>query len=161
MRNSGCFKKGQAPWNKGLHNIREPLENRFFKKVNKTNECWLWTAYKNNNGYGVIRENGVNVLAHRLSLTLSGVDLPDDKNALHKCDVPACVNPEHLYVGTQKENIRDLVNRGRHCNQNTRKTHCIHGHEFTDANIIRTKKGRHCRECNRIALRKRKIEKGY
>jgi hypothetical protein len=161
MPSSGCFPKGNIPWNKGQHIIREPLEDRFWRKVHKTDGCWLWIAFKNNQGYGVIRENRINILAHRMSLKLSGVDLPDDKNALHKCDVPACVNPEHLYVGTQKENARDVVIRGRHRNQNTGKTHCVHGHEFTKENTFIEKKGRRCRECNKIALRKRKIEKGY
>lgn len=159
--NSGCFPKGNIPWNKGRYIIRKPLEDRFWSKVEKTITCWLWTAGKNKAGYGRISTKDGIILAHRLSLKLHGIELPENMNALHKCDVPACVNPEHLYVGTQKDNSRDTVTRRRHRNQNTNKTHCIYGHEFTQKNTITEKKGRRCRECNRIALRKRLIEKGY
>lgn len=76
--------------------------------------CWLWTAATNNRGYGVIGFGGGNkiVLAHRLSWILHNGEIPDGQLVLHKCDVRACVNPDHLYLGNMKDNARDHMERG-------------------------------------------------
>ena len=85
----------------------------FWKKVDKSsvNNCWIWTGLKDNDGYGWFRLNGMK-RTHRLSVELDGRD-PTGMYVLHTCDNPSCVNPEHLYVGTQKENVRDMIIRGR------------------------------------------------
>lgn len=95
---------------------------RFWNKVNKTNTCWLWTAAKNNKGYGVFRIKGKNVYSHRLSYLIPNGYLPDDKIIMHACDTPLCVNPAHLIIGTQADNIADMIakKRGKKSPEKTR-----------------------------------------
>lgn len=91
------------------------LEQRFWEKVNITDGCWLWTAAKRN-GYGVLGggKRGVPlVYAHRLSFTIhSGREITAGKEICHTCDVRACVNPAHIYLGTRSDNMRDAWERG-------------------------------------------------
>lgn len=88
---------------------------RFWAKVKKTDGCWEWTAAKTLGGYGKIKWPSGFKLAHRLSLELAtGTPPPSDRLVLHSCDNPACVNPAHLSIGTQLDNMRDCALRGRH-----------------------------------------------
>lgn len=75
--------------------------------------CWLWRRSVNGQGYGHFRTGGQRFLAHRLALLLSGKPLPDGMDCLHRCDTPACVNPNHLYAGTARQNALDMSLRGR------------------------------------------------
>ena len=86
--------------------------DRFFKYVNKTDRCWLWTGGKTNCGYGRFRLGKHKVLAHRFSWTLA-YDDPSDLCVLHRCDNPPCVNPDHLFLGTQRDNCIDMFTKGR------------------------------------------------
>jgi len=88
-------------------------EERFWAKVDKTGDCWLWTGITNNKGYGMIGVERKHVLAHRFSLSLILGKMPD-KQVLHKCDNPRCVNPDHLWEGTIQDNCRDKIAKGRH-----------------------------------------------
>lgn len=105
-----------------------PLSERFWSKVEKTGPvpahspelgpCWLWTGKPAQTGYGVItvwrEERGYrSVGAHRIVWELTQGPVPNGSFCLHKCDVPLCVNPSHLYLGTQADNVRDEVDRGR------------------------------------------------
>lgn len=86
---------------------------RFWSKVSKTDSCWLWTGERSQFGHGRFLYNSVRVGAHRFSYETFVGPIPDGMFVCHKCDVPQCVNPEHLFVGTQKENIQDCVRKGR------------------------------------------------
>ena len=94
---------------------RRPLEERFWEKVEKTNGCWLWTARKNPGGYGWFRvdETRGSVLAHRMAYELTHGPLPDGMFACHHCDNPACVRPDHLFLGTDQDNKADMTHKGR------------------------------------------------
>lgn len=88
---------------------------KFWQRIHKTNTCWLWLREPNRDGYGKfnisVNKIKYQFLAHRFSyfLHIGYTEL----NVLHKCDVPACVNPTHLYEGTQEDNLRDALDRGR------------------------------------------------
>ena len=127
------------------------FENRFIKRVYKTASCWLWQGQLNF-GYGRMRVNkGKRIFVHRFAWTLYNGPIPEKMLVCHKCDVRNCVNPEHLFLGTHKDNTQDMHRKKRHWNQNTYKTHCLRGHPFDDKNTIkRVTGGRRCRECVRI-----------
>lgn len=86
----------------------------FWAKVERRGlgECWLWCACINDSGYGSVRFRGKQSLAHRVSFELAHGRQPTPC-CLHRCDTPACVNPAHLYEGTQAENISDRHDKGR------------------------------------------------
>lgn len=87
---------------------------RFWKKVDKRgpDECWNWRAAKTN-GYGAQKIKGFHFVASRLSWIIHFGDIPEGLKALHKCDNPPCVNPEHLFLGTDNDNMVDKVKKGR------------------------------------------------
>lgn len=91
------------------------LSARFWAKVDKRsdNECWNWTGSKAAGGYGSFNIKNVPRRAPRVMLLWQGVSIPEGHFVCHRCDNPACVNPAHLYVGTQKDNMSDCVRKGR------------------------------------------------
>lgn len=106
----------------GLPKGQEELENRavvrFWRCVDKSDNekgCWIWKGYKTNGGYGLLHIGTRNIAAHRYSYELNVGPLEPGKVICHKCDVPLCVNPEHLFQGTQRENIVDMHRKGRNC----------------------------------------------
>ena len=85
----------------------------FWRYVNKTQTCWLWKRGTFTFGYGAFQFGGKLCHAHRLAYFFVHGQIPKGKMVLHRCDVPACVNPKHLYLGTQVDNVKDRVERGR------------------------------------------------
>lgn len=91
------------------------LSERFWWSVRKTDGCWFWEGYKNNQGYGVTNSLQRKILAHRLSFILhTNLPIPEGMFVCHHCDTPACVRPDHLFIGDQFDNIRDCVSKRRH-----------------------------------------------
>jgi len=93
-----------------------PPQERFWARVDKSGSCWLWTGYVTENGYGQFGQStvsGDNEYAHRYSYKISHGPIPEGSMVLHKCDVRTCVRPDHLYLGTAKQNTADMDARGR------------------------------------------------
>lgn len=95
----------------------DTLLERFMSKVNKSNECWIWTGACNSQGYGTIQTAFKLSRAHRVSYELFKGPIPAGLWVLHSCDVPGCVNPEHLSIGTAAENAQDMVRKKRNANR--------------------------------------------
>lgn len=145
--------------------FRQLTENEaiisFWCRVDKTNDCWLWSGTLTDTGYGHMWYLGKRERCHRISYKLSFGEIPKGLLVCHHCDVRNCVNPSHLFLGTKKDNAHDMVVKGRHASQI--KTHCINGHEFTVENTYNYPSGRVCVTCSKrrnIESQKRKaIEK--
>lgn len=92
--------------------------DRFWSQVEKTDECWTWTGYTNEAGYGRLGRFGEIglILSNRLAWWIqTGQEPPDDKMVCHSCDNPPCVRPDHLWLGDANANIQDMVEKGRSC----------------------------------------------
>ena len=76
--------------------------------------CWLWSGTRDQCGYGLARLDGLSWRAHRLAWFLTQGAIQKPMNVLHRCDTPACANPEHLFLGDHSANMRDMVRKGRH-----------------------------------------------
>jgi hypothetical protein len=93
---------------------------RFWSKVEKTDGCWLWKAKsKDWDGYGLFSANGRSVRAHRFSWQLANGRKPGKMLVCHRCDNPACVRPDHLFLGTACDNFRDCLAKGRYSPKGT------------------------------------------
>lgn len=77
------------------------------------NNCWVWLGWKNKKGYGRINILGKHYMAHRASYLLFKGKIPEGMFVCHKCDNPSCVNPEHLFLGTNSDNMQDMLRKGR------------------------------------------------
>jgi hypothetical protein len=87
---------------------------RFLKKVKKVGDCWIWQGFCYENGYGQFNLSPWEYRAHRVSFRhFSGLD-PGPIRVLHECNTPACVNPKHLFLGTQRANVQQSHDEGRH-----------------------------------------------
>lgn len=122
--------------------VRPPME-RFMNKVMKTNTCWIWLG-ATSHGYGRFREVNTTVLAHRWMYEQIHGSI-GSLFCCHSCDNPSCVNPNHMFIGTPKDNMIDKANKGRH--HNSKVTHCPRGHEYTEDNTYTNNGRRNCKIC--------------
>ena len=134
---------------------RRAVADRFWDKVDRSGDCWNWTGALISTGYGHLSvgvgETKTQVLAHRLSYVWRYGPIPDGFYVCHRCDNPKCVRPEHLFLGNQTDNMRDMAAKGRHVSHWRGITHCKHGHPFDEANTYRHLRDgalrRHCKTC--------------
>jgi hypothetical protein len=140
--------------------------DRFLAKVNKTDNCWFWTGYKNPKGYGKITVNYKPIMAHRYSYEYYIDSIPKGLVLDHLCENKDCVNPAHLEPVTNQENlIRGKVGQ-KNAIHHKSKTHCKNGHEYTEENTkyIQRKTGyirltRSCVKCYNLSQSKFKSKR--
>lgn len=137
---------------------------RFWRQVvvRGPNDCWEWQGTTNTRGYGQFGIAGKRWVASRLSLTIAlGRPIADGMLCCHRCDNPPCVNPAHLWEGTDKDNAQDASRKRRSIN--ARKTHCSRGHPFAGSNLRLKVRGgvteRVCRTCGSIWKKQRRERK--
>jgi hypothetical protein len=133
---------------------------RMLKRIRKAESgCWLWTGYIMPLGYVQISYKSARTKAHHVAYWANKGPVPEGMRVMHSCDVRHCLNPDHLSLGTQSENIIDAVKKGRQFHR--AKTHCPAGHAFSEHGrlfVSKTDKRqfspwRQCRVCQRIAGR--------
>lgn len=114
--------------------------------------CWLWSGSTMIVGYGKIRVgHSKDFSAHRISYAAKHGSIPQGMCVLHHCDVRACVNPDHLFLGTKKDNSQDMVRKGRNFSPASKKTKCPKGHDYSGKN---SQGRRICKICQSEASKK-------
>ena len=136
-----------------LTNIPLHVVERFWSRVDKSGDCWLWTAGLDPSGYGRLRVDGLPRLVHRVSYVIARGPIPTGLTVDHLCFVRTCVNPDHLEAVTSEVNYRRAVESGRlarNGDEHRRKTHCPREHPYDEVNTYITPRGgRSCRTCRR------------
>lgn len=138
-------------WCECLPGAADPCLSNPINEQSEPNEEWdtciEWSGSKFNSGYGRVWYEGRSWRVHRLAWIQAWGPIPDELLVLHHCDNRACYNLDHLWLGTHADNMRDMVEKGRHSQQ--RKTHCPQGHEYTEGNVYVSTNwnGRPSRKC--------------
>lgn len=129
---------------------KETYEAKFWRNVDTSGECWLWMGARTGRGYGNFWDGSKQRPAHRYAYELINGPIAEGLFACHKCDNPQCVNPDHIFPGTPKDNMQDMQAKGRKkSNGYDKRTHCIRGHELAGDNLRKTGNGtRQCKKCS-------------
>lgn len=145
--------------NKGCPNVSdaEYLERLKKRLVVSTSGCWEIQGFRHKEGYGEMCYRGKNVRAHKLMYMLAVKPIQDGLCVLHRCDNPPCCNPEHLWLGTRGDNIRDAASKGRH--QEQQKTHCPRGHAYDEVNTGYHPNG--ARTCKMCCRGRQRVKSGW
>ena len=126
--------------------------------------CWIWTGNANTKGYGQILISGTRWMAHRMSYTLAHGEIPPGLVVCHRCDVPSCINPDHLFVGKNMENHLDSVAKGRQSKEKflgwvfknryrRNPDFCIRGHLWSKSKYTSRGGSVYCRGCKQLSRR--------
>lgn len=132
--------------------ITDPV-GRFWSYVDRSGDCWVWTAAKSTGGYGRVYWQGRLLQAHRVAYELEREPIPEGLEIDHLCRNRACVNPQHMEPVTTRTNL--LRGEGVAA-MKARRTHCDHGHELTPENVYLWHGARWCRTC-RAAVRQQRV----
>lgn len=95
----------------------------FWDRVDRSGNCWLWTGHRNVDGYGTVRISGRMQKAHRVAWQMAHGPISPNLHVLHRCDNPPCVNPAHLFLGTNHDNVIDRHTKGRSKNLDRGERH--------------------------------------
>lgn len=128
------------------------LPERFWAKVRKSDRCWIFTGTLAGFGHGHFWTGRRMERAHRISWLLSNGPIPEKMCVCHRCDVPACVRPDHLFLASKADNARDMYKK--HRDSQSRKEQCKNGHPFNAENTYRRGQWRMCRACTRERMRR-------
>jgi hypothetical protein len=151
---NGWHHENHIQWYTQWMELTQKQKDKFFQKINKTDDCWLWTAATNEHGYGVVRINKRLFKAHRVSYEIHKGEIPEGLSLDHLCKNRSCVRPEHLEAVTHRENClrgNGLPSMWAARRSMPRITHCKHGHEMTPENcyFIPSTGARCCRQCQK------------
>lgn len=91
----------------------ETLAERLWRQVQRGDGCWPFIGARSNKGYGYFKHDGVARFAHRVAYADANGPIPDGIDVLHRCDNPPCCRPDHLFLGTQADNVADMISKGR------------------------------------------------
>ena len=112
--------------------VEERLRKNY--RIDPNTECWIWTGYIGGQGYGRLTNEKKPLSTHRLAYETWVGEIPEGLCVLHKCDVRSCINPDHLFLGTQKDNVQDCMEKGRRNSVRGSK----HGHaKLTETEILK------------------------